>query len=291
MKRNLLVVLALIGCGPGSRNGDGDDDNTPDSNGGGGGDGGNSGDGCSDASKLVYVVDENNKLSTFNPPTKVFADLGTLNCPAQFLATPFSMGIDRNATAWVLYSSGELFRVDTANNLACTKSSWQPGRGGHQVFGMGFSTDTAGGTTDTLFIAGGQGPTVPTSMLARLDMTTFQPATVGNVTGWPELTGTGSAELWGFFPATTGTRVDQINKTTGMAARSFQLPTLNGMPTAWAFAFHGGDFWIFLANPSTGDRTTVFQMNGMTGAIAGMTSTNRKIVGAGVSTCAPVVIF
>ena len=72
---------------------------------------GSSGDGCSDASKLVYVVDENNKLSTFNPPTKVFTDLGTLNCPAQFAATPFSMGIDRNATAWVLYSSGELMRV------------------------------------------------------------------------------------------------------------------------------------------------------------------------------------
>jgi len=43
---------------------------------------------------------------------------------------------------------------------------------GVQNFGMGFSTEIAGGTTDTLFIAGGQ--TVGTmSKLARLDVSSF----------------------------------------------------------------------------------------------------------------------
>ena len=120
----------------------------------------------------------------------------------------------------ILYSNGELFRVETKNNLACTKAAWTPNTQGHQVFGMGFSTDAAGGTTDSLFIAGGAGPGVgTTSQLARLDIGTFQPNNRGTLTGWPELTGTGNAELWGFFPQTggTGARIAKLDKTNGAA--------------------------------------------------------------------------
>ena len=124
-------------------------------------------DGCSAAAKLVYVVDESNELSQFDPTTKAFTDLGTLNCPAMFGATPFSMGVDRTATAWVLYDSGELFRVDTTS-LACTATSWSSELGLFE-FGMGFSTDTAGGSTDTLFVAGGS--MVDTSSNATLSGT------------------------------------------------------------------------------------------------------------------------
>src|SRR5262245_57082217 len=103
-----FVVLAafLFACGPSNR---ADDDGTggggggADSGGGGGSGSGNQ-DGCSDAAKLVYVVDSNNKLSSFDPSNKTFKDLGTLNCPAANGAQPFSMGVDRNATAYVLYS-------------------------------------------------------------------------------------------------------------------------------------------------------------------------------------------
>ena len=127
------------------------------------GDGGPVGDdGCTDGAKAVYVVDmDSNMLSRFDPPTKTFKDLGRLNCPAQADAAPFSMGIDRTATAYVLYDSGELFKVNT-DTLACTKSSWQT-QSGLFKFGMGFSTDVAGGTVDTLFIAGGNGPSDPSS--------------------------------------------------------------------------------------------------------------------------------
>lgn len=287
----LAVAVAAAACGPGGRGG-GDDDgnNTPDSSIPGGGDSGTGGDGCSDAAKLVYVVDSNERMSQFDPPTKTFTDLGTLTCPAGLGATPFSMGIDRDATAWVLYSNGELFRVETKNNLACTKAAWTPNTAGLRVFGMGFSTDAAGGTTDTLFIAGGSGTTVPTSTLAKLDMGTFQPTTRGTVTGWPELTGTGNAELWGFFPATNGARVVKINKTNGGADQTYTLSSLAGDPTAWAFAFHGGSFWVFLKK-NLESSTTVYQVNSMTGAITGSTlASGRTIVGAGVSTCAPIIL-
>lgn len=289
MRTAVALALLLVGCGPGGR-----DDGSGGGGGGGGGSGSGSGsgnaDGCSDDAKLVYVVDTSARLSKFDPMTKTFMDIGTLDCPAQFLAQPFSMGIDRDAVAWVLYSSGELFRVDTTT-LACTKASWAT-QMGLQVFGMGFSSNTAGSTDDTLFIAGGSDPEQTTSALATLSTQTFQASSVGAVTGWPELTGTGNAELWGFFPAASGSRIEQISKANGSAMKTFPLPSaLTGQPLAWAFAAWGGDFWVFLER-DTDSATTVYQIDGTTGMLEGMTPTgNREIVGAGVSTCAPVIIL
>lgn len=279
------LALALVACGPTTRDPGG---GGPDG-GGGGGDGSNA-DGCSDAAKLVYVVDEANKLSRFDPMTKTFTDLGTLSCPAGLLATPFSMSVDRDANAWVLYSDGKLFKVDT-ETLQCGSTTWSTQLGLTQ-FGMGFSTDAVGGTADTLYVAGGPGGvTVPTSTLARLDVTSMQAQSVGTVQGWPELTGTGNAELWGFFPNTGGARVEKIDKTTGAAGTTYQAAALAGEPRAWAFAFWGGDFWIFLMRANE-QSTTVYQMSASTGQITGQTpAPGRIIVGAGVSTCAPTVIL
>ena len=279
-----LVCALLVACGGGPK------DRTPDAFGTTGGDGNNqNSDGCSDEAKSVYVVDQNNTLSRFNPANKSFMDLGQLACPASFTATPFSMGIDRTAIAWVLYSSGELFRVETSSpTLNCTKSTWSSAASGLLQFGMGFSTDAAGGNVDTLFIAGGNGPSQPTSRLAKLSTSSFTTMDVGQVTGWPELTGTGNAELWGFFPDATAPRIAQLNKTNGSAIKTYPL-TIAGMPTAWAFAFWGGDFWVFLMKGNE-TSTTIYQY-GADGMMKGMTpAPGRRIVGAGVSTCAPVIL-
>lgn len=286
------LALAVLGCGPdergdrGNGNGNGSadagDPTTGDAPGG-------STDGCSDEAKLVYVVDENYQLSTFDPMTKTFQPIGNLSCPAGLFATPFSMSIDREANAWVLYSDGALYKVDT-ETLACTRTSWTT-QLGLSVFGMGFSTDAVGGTTDTLFVAGGSGPTVPTSTLARLDTTTTQAQQVGTVQGWPELTGTGNAELWGFFPNANGATIQKLDKTNGAVLQSFPLSALAGEPSEWAFAFWGGDFWVFLQKDLE-TSTTVYQISGTNGQLLGQTpAPSRRIVGAGVSTCAPVIIF
>ena len=163
------------------------------------------------------------------------------------------------------------------------------------LFGMGFSANTMGSTDDTLFVAGGADQTNTTSQLATLSTQTFSASSVGSVSGWPELTGTGSAELWGWFPSNadgTGTpRVEQIDKTSGAAMTSFPLAQLAGAPTAWAFAFWGGDFWIFLAK-DLDPNTSVYQVDGTSGTITSTTpASGRTIVGAGVSTCAPIVIL
>jgi hypothetical protein len=221
------------------------------------------------------------------------------------------MGVDRNATAYVLYSgvnqisgavtSTEIFKVDTTQTgLPCTKTSFA-GTPDFKQFGMGFSTDAAMGNTDTLFIAGSPGVGTGTTKLAKLDITTMQPTAIGTVTGDPELTGTGSAELWAFFPSdTTGStdpKVAKLDKATGTLSTPFTLTALKGAPNAWAFAFWGGDYWVFLAKSSGGPlplpgNTIVYQVDGTNGTIKGMTDTmTRTIVGAGVSTCAPVVIL
>jgi hypothetical protein len=297
MKPTSLWLGALaaltIGCGgPEGRPNDG----RPDGGGNNGGDGGGSNtDNCSDAAKLVYVVDSNNMFSKFDPSTKTFQNIGALNCPATGdifgPATPFSMGIDRTPTAWVLYSSGELFKVNTST-AACEPTSWSA-PASLPLFGMGFSSDTQGGSSETLYIAGGTDPgSSTTSTFASLNTTSMTSSTLGSVNGSPELTGTGSAELWGFFPAANGARVEKINKANGSpAGTTFPLTALAGEPAAWAFAFWGGDFWVFLMKDLESN-TTVYQIDGTTGQVKGQTSANgRTIVGAGVSTCAPTIIL
>ena len=307
MKRWIPFLLVLpFACGPGTRNtpGGGDDD-TGDGGNGAGGSATGSDDGCSDDAKLIYVVDETNKLAKFDPMAKTFTSLGTLSCKTTTIgipdgATPFSMAVDRSAQAYVLYSDGNVMKVDTTQaGLPCTATNWKPDSGGLDEFGMGYSTNMAGGTTDTLFIAGGAnegGSGTTSSTLAMLDTTAFTATTVGTISGSPELTGNSNAELWAFSPTGTPT-VQQIDKVSGTAITTYSEPTLAGSPSAWAFGFYGGDYWVFLAKGND-TQSTVYEVAGPTnmshtpGSIVGTTpATGLLIVGAGVSTCAPTMIF
>jgi hypothetical protein len=156
---------------------------------------------------------------------------------------------------------------------------------------MGFASDNVGSNDETLYVAGGDGPgTGLGATLASIDSQTLRVATIGTVSGWPELTGTGDAKLWGFYPDTTPPKIAEIDKRSGAETRSFPLRQLQGEPAAWAFAFWGGDFWIFLMRQSDID-THVYRVRGSDGMMTEVLSqTGRRIVGAGVSTCAPVIV-
>ncbi|HEX5060815.1 MAG TPA: hypothetical protein VFV99_15710 [Kofleriaceae bacterium] len=284
MKGCALLAL-LVACGPGTRGGDGlgDDDQSMT-------DGSMNANECPMGAELVYVIDQfNYRISTFNPATKTFTDLGSLSCPAMGGAGPFSMSVDRQAIAWVLYDSGELFRV-VLPSLACTKTTWNSG-GELKVFGMGFSTDEPMGDKETLYVGGGANQMQTSYKLAKFDTSSLTAQVIGTQTQLPEMTGNAKAELWGFMPDATNARVVQFDKTNGSALKTYMLPTLAGTMTGYAFAHWGGDYWVFLiknAEPST----TVYQVDGATGTIKSTTpTTGRTIVGAGVSTCAPTVIL
>lgn len=289
--RGTLTILsfALIACGPAPRDRNSGDDDVDSGTGGSGDAANNNNSDCAQGTDLVYVIDQfNNRLSQFDPMAKQFHDLGSLSCPVSLGATPFSMSVDRNAIAWVLYDSGQLMHVEIAT-LACTATTWaSPSR--LDVFGMGFSTDVAGGSAEHLYIGGGATQVQASYTLARVDTTTMMATPLGTESDLPEMTGTGSAQLWGFQTDASTAHVVQFDKTNGTAITTYPEPTLTGTDTGYAFAAWGGDFWVFLIR-SGEPSSTVYQVDGMTGAIKGTTATTgRTIVGAGVSTCAPTVI-
>jgi hypothetical protein len=255
---------------------------------------------CSPESRLVYVVDQDYQLFSFDPAGgNVFHLIGSLNCPAGASwpnwgnpATPFSMSVDRNATAWVLYTSGEIFWVSTTD-ASCQLSPFQKGLSGYELFGMGFVSDAAGSEQEKLYISGGSSADLNSGNVAYIDPVSLQITTVGPIPQAeysPELTGTGNAVLYAYFPGLTNSFVAQLKKTTGQISGQWDLPPLSGQVRAWAFAHWGGKFYVFITTQNGSALTSnVLRLDpnsGVTDTI--LTNTGRVIVGAGVSTCAPV---
>lgn len=247
-------------------------------------------DDCPVEARPIYVIDGRDyTLSSFDPRSMTFEDVGQINCPAADpRATPFSMSIDRDALAWVLYTTGELFLVDTTT-AECQPTLFRPNNG-FTLFGMGYVLDKPGATEDVLYIAGSDvGPGQGASNLGRVDFETRSYQQLGGLSGDPELTGTAAGELWGFFPDTTPPKVAQIDRETGVLGKEYPITGITGDPNAWAFAFWGGDFYLFYKSQQD-ESTRIFKLEGDDGAVTEVDSnTGRYIVGAGVSTCAPLV--
>lgn len=245
------------------------------------------------AARWIYLVDSNDAFLRFDPESNVLSPIGTLSCPSS--SSPFSMAVDRSANAWVLYQDGRIYRVSTAD-VSCTATSFAPGQSGFDVFGMGFVSDAAGSSAETLFVAGGSELDISfaTAQLGRVDTTSLALTPLGDLPGWPELTGTGAAELYGFFPDTSPPSVRQIDKLSGATTRSFPMSALGSGGTgdrAWAFAFWGGRFFVFYKGP-TDATTNVWRLDPADGSVVEVVhDTGYRIVGAGVSTCAPVVLI
>jgi hypothetical protein len=244
---------------------------------------------CIEASQWIYTVDTSGMFSRFDPTTLTFTDIGMLVCPSH--STPNSMAVDQNAVAWVAYQDGNLFKVDTTTGK-CEATAFQPDQDGLLVFGMGFVFDPSTGA-DTLYIAGGQNTTSAQSELATVSFPSLLVTPVGPVdAGQPEMTGTGDGALWGFVPhCASSTGLDtliQIDPTTGATLAGYSYPSLlaaNGScyNQSWAMKFWGGSFWIFV-------NTSIYQVLRDTPDVINTVTADsgRHIVGAGVSTCAPL---
>ena len=77
-----------------------------------------------DNTKLIYVVSTNNDFLSFDPrklPGDPFHLIGKLKCRGG--GSPFSMSVDRNGIAWVLYGDGELFKVNI-NDAKCEPTAF-----------------------------------------------------------------------------------------------------------------------------------------------------------------------
>jgi hypothetical protein len=251
---------------------------------GGSGQGGST-PGCAQETQFIYTLAADNTLYKFDPPTLAFTKIGTLDCPNQF-ASPFSMAVDRNAQAWVVFTDGTLARVDT-KDAKCSPTSFVPGQSGFTTFGMGFSSNSPGSADETLFVSESSfGGT--TLGLAKIDVQTLALTPIGQydkINARAEMTGTGDARLFAAFEGSPY-NVAQIQKADAKILSQAPQSAINYPPggSNFAFAFWGGDFWLFVG---PGTSTDVFQYKPLTGVTTKVSFTPAEIVGAGVSTCAP----
>jgi hypothetical protein len=232
---------------------------------------------CSAASQLVYVFSDAGDIYSFDPPSKVFTKVATPGCSGQ----ANSMAIDRNLVAWLNYV-GTIYTYDLNTNGGCQPSGITLPSGFEQV-GMGFSTDMVGGTTETLYLSSILG-----SGLGKVDMSTKTVVQISTSGAGGELTGTGDARLFQYF--TSPVSVAQVDKTNGSLLTNVPLA---GVPTPsdWAFSFWGGDFYVYAApNGNADGNSSVIQYDPIADTVVTsyVKDVGFAIVGAGVSTCAPL---
>jgi hypothetical protein len=244
---------------------------------------------CADDNKDVYVIAEDRSFYSFHPPTLAFKNKGILDCPTGG-ATPTSMAVDRNGIAWVRHSDDSVWRVST-ETLACELTKYEPQpMGAFAKFGMGFATESNGGSSEVLYLSDSSG-----EGLAKLNTTTLALDYIGPYTGdlantTSELTGTGDGKLYGFF-VTQPAQIAEISKSSGAVLNPKVLTGVSA-GSAWAFSFYGGDFYIYTNNdgalPKDGGGSDITRYRPSDGSVTVLkTKIGFKIVGAGVSTCAP----
>jgi hypothetical protein len=241
---------------------------------------------CSDEARWIYLVDSANKFLRFEPDTNMLTEVGTLACPGG--STPFSMGVDRNATAWVLHQDHRIYHVDVTT-VACNATSYAPDQMGLELFGMGFVSDASGSDDETLFIGGGPEAGIGggSSTLAFVDEVTLAVGTIGPMTGSPELTGNGAGELWGFFPDATPMAVRQIDKGSGTTVRGLIINRFSGHGIVINSGIGGqGNViegnWIGLDSADTADAGNTLDGINIQGSdnneIGGVTAAQRNVI-------------
>lgn len=238
---------------------------------------------CPDAgSTYIYVLGEANELYSFYPPTLSFKSIGKVSCSQT--ASPYSMAVTRSGIAFSVFTDGHLFEISTAN-AACKSTPFVSGQQGFTgSFGMGFSEIADGG--ESLFVAG-TGVT-QASGLATIDVTSFVLSVVGQfqppLPSRCELSGTGDGRLFAYCVPMfgSGATIAELDPQTAAVLSSHALTAPANV--AFAFAFWGGDFWLFTA---PGGLSTVTKYDPIAQTQTDVATAPLTIVGAGVSTCAP----
>lgn len=236
--------------------------------------------GCADGTQDIFIISKEYDLYRFDPSSLTANKVGPIACPgAGSGATPFSMSVDRTGTGWVLFNDGSLHNV-SITDASCSTTAFQPNQQGFKKFGMGFVANAPGSSEETLFVANEFG-------VASVDTTSLTVSPIGEFgfSAAAELTGTGNGDLFAFFFGFPP-YISQVDKGTAALGPEQKLSGVE-VGTGFAFAFWGGAFWVFTAPDGVSSKVTRYDP--MTQAIdVKVPSLGFKVVGAGVSTCAPI---
>lgn len=240
---------------------------------------------CGEVGQSIFVVSSpDSNLLRFDPKALTFTKIGKLSCAPGGLATPFSMAIRRDGNAYILYDNGHIYRASTTD-ASCSDSGYTPNQQGFSQFGMGYVSDGPGSSAETLFVmdngAAGLAKIPDDGKLVKVAQ--FDGGLAGRS---GEVTGTGEGRLFGFFVDIADakkTTVAEIDKTTGHVISNVaqNLPAIS----AWAFAHWGGSFYLFNGGGTGNSRVDKFTPGKGTAQV--VANAGYRIVGAGVSTCAP----
>jgi hypothetical protein len=228
----------------------------------------------------VWAVSDDDYLLRFDPPTATFTRIAKIVCPANG-SHPFSMAVDRSSLAFGEYENGMLFEVSTVDGSCMSTPFLANQQPPFANFGMAYVT-IGTGPAEQLFIAAESPAT-----LGMITTPTFKVAPVAQIQpsiGFAELTGTGDGRLYAYyaFGPSEGSFVAELDKDTGQVLGQDPLPIVD-RGTGWAFAFWGGDFWIFT---DPGPQNT-WHYDPATKTATIVAHYSAAVVGAGVSTCAP----
>jgi hypothetical protein len=149
------------GDGSGTGGGGQTDDGADDDDGGmkydvDDGDGGGPGDEecpCAPNADLIFVLSDDAEIWAYDPRTNTFTQFGAFECGPSALT--FSMGVSREAVAWVMYrppaANADIFHVELNNANQCDDPGYSPGQSGFHLFGMAFAANGEGDPCDALY--------------------------------------------------------------------------------------------------------------------------------------------
>lgn len=241
--------------------------------------------GCDAGDDSILLLNSDGELHEFDPETLNTRRRGALNCAISFYN---SMTVSRSGKVYLNSYFGDLYIADP-DTLECEKTPFDASRVNFIRYGMGFSaSDTPEG--ETLFIAPRSDPET-VDRLARIDLSDYELHVVGYFdVPFPaaEVKGTSDGRLFLIHVANgiQSARLVEVDKETAELGAFVELPVHDDYQ-AFDFVHWGGAFYVFisLVNEET---STVYRYTPELGTVEVLGSIPVVVVGAGVSTCAPL---
>jgi hypothetical protein len=244
----------------------------------------------------IYVLSSAGSIWSFDPTDSSFDFITDVSCGG--MTDTFSMGVSRKARAWVQYGSGDIFTVDLKDpGTPCKDPGFTNDDPLFPNFGMAFVANSVDDPCDKLYAHSGIAPGLigpDVGALGVIDPETLVLSEIASIDyAWGELSGTGDGRLFA-FQGDAPPHISEYDKATGEVLGTWPLPGLDN-PDAFAFAFWGGDFYLFMTHTDDfgeGDSQVIHvdfdESEGNGKAFTTIVDAAPiQIVGAGVSTCAP----